>query len=129
MFRQLKDVYPELPPPHVSLLSPTAYYDRGWHERDSAYIHTIEDDRMSALTTIPGVYHIGTHNLESKFSYTTMESAVTNAIEWFNGYEGGRRVVHNPVAAIRILWVIRFVVILYLIRMVLRKRYEKTSFA
>ncbi len=151
MFRQLRLTYPELPPPDVSILSPTAYYESEatsyeseatsyeseatgggrWHERDSAYIQTTTHDSVPFETGMEGVFHIGTHNLKSSFAYTTMEAAVTNAMEWYNkhvielagnehsGELAGNEhtsekvVIHHPVQVSRVIRLVVVLLILY----------------
>jgi hypothetical protein len=129
MFRQLKETYPELPPPDVKILSPTAYYvtegsggetgepavtTSGWHERDSAYIQTTTHDSAPFETNLSGVFHIGTHNLQSSFAYTTLEAAVTNAMAWFNERsETERVVIQNPLPVSRVIRLVVFLLVLY----------------
>jgi hypothetical protein len=121
MFRQLKQTYPELPTPMRMILSPTAYREGGvWKERDSAYIHTVEGDYMeSPVPGIGGVYQIGTQNGKSGFAYTTLESAVTNSIAWYNKEERGEIQIKSSVSVYAFVWLI---VIVYFVWRVLRTR-------
>lgn len=121
IYHQLLVLYPELPSPPIRLLSPTAYYASGkWHERDSAFIRTVEGEHLdSRVEGVSGLYQIGTQNGNSSFSYTTFESAVTNAIAWANTEIEQPLVIHNPVPLRRVVWVVLILVVVYI---VLKKR-------
>jgi hypothetical protein len=107
MYQQLLVLYPGLPPPPIRLLSATAYYsDSKWHERDSAFIHTVKGEYFpSEAVGVSGLYQIGTQNGNSSFAYTTFEAAVTNAIEWSNKHNDTRIVIHNPMPLSRVIWI------------------------
>lgn len=86
-FNQLKESFPKLPPPTFTLLSPGVYYDKfknQWISNDTAYIASSISDPISpefASKTITNLYNLGTHNNKSLYKFTSLESAVTNAIE------------------------------------------------
>jgi hypothetical protein len=119
IYQQLREVYPELPPPEIRVLSPTAYHTpEGWKERDSGYIHTVSDLYLKAgAEGVSGLYQIGTQNGKSSFAYTTMEAAVTNAVEWYNGVIGeGGMVVRNPVPVRRVFLIAACLGIFFLLK-------------
>jgi hypothetical protein len=121
MFRQLRETYPDLPEPDVMLLSPTMYYDQWWKERDSAFIKTVGGEYAdSSVGGVAGLYQIGTQNGRSQFSYTTFESAVTNAMEWYNRTFEDKVVIHNPVPLARVVWMVLILVVLYRVYQVYR---------
>lgn len=79
VFRQLKEAYPSLDDPTVSILSPGLYHeDEKWHTLDTAFMLTkngyLENMKYENL------YNVGTHSGNSFYSFTAMESAVSNAL-------------------------------------------------
>lgn len=87
VYRQIKksmfaDV--NLPTDYVAILNPNNYYDvrkNKWEGSDEAYFNTIHTDVIPfSSKAIGNVYNVGTHNGRSHISYTTMESAVSNAM-------------------------------------------------
>jgi hypothetical protein len=78
IFRQLRESYPNLEMPTVSLLSEGIYReDNRWKTLDTAFMLTkegyLEDMEYKNL------YNVGTHSGHSFYGFTAMESAVTNA--------------------------------------------------
>ena len=85
-FNQLKSSFPNLPLPTVSLLSPGVYYDKDaqkWTSIDTAYISNVSKDFNLEFSskTISNLYNVGTHNNKSLYKFTSLESAVTNAVK------------------------------------------------
>jgi hypothetical protein len=88
IFRQLKETYPDLPPPTFQCLSPTVYRDQGkWVEEDSGYIHSTTSSYIPSHGTISNLYQVGTQNGASPLQFTTFESAVSNALSFLNEHE------------------------------------------
>jgi hypothetical protein len=84
-FRQLKaSLYPDLPDDYVAVLNPNNYYvlnENKWESSDEAYFHTVHTDYIpNTSQMIENIYNVGTHNGNSYVYYTTLESAVSNAI-------------------------------------------------
>jgi hypothetical protein len=84
-FRQLKaSLYPDLPDDYVAIVSPNNFYnlsENKWDSVDEAYFHTIHTHYVpNTSKVINNIYNVGTHNGNSHIQYTTMESAVSNAI-------------------------------------------------
>lgn len=85
IFTQLKQSFPNLPPPTISLLSPGLFYDnysKKWTSIDTAYISNYDHDFQLDFTskTITNLFNVGTHNNKSLYKFTSLESAVTNAV-------------------------------------------------
>jgi uncharacterized protein with NAD-binding domain and iron-sulfur cluster len=81
--RQLKEAYPNLPDPTLSLLSPQMYYDNNskkWICKDKAFIMSSKESFLPYTKNINNLYNVGTHNGKSKYKFTSMETAVSNAI-------------------------------------------------
>ena len=83
VYRQLREsLYAELPDDYHAVLNPTNYYKNNkWNSRDEAYFHTVGTAFLPYKSkTIQNLYNVGTHNGNSHMAYTTMESAVSNAM-------------------------------------------------
>jgi hypothetical protein len=84
MFLQLKEAYPDLPTPTTTIISPGVNFNHSknkWVSNDTAYIMT---SNMGYLpfnnNIISNMYNVGTHNGKSYYKFTSMESAVSNAV-------------------------------------------------
>ena len=82
--RQMKEsIFADLPDDYKAIVNPNNYYDtykNKWSCRDNAYFNTYSEKYIPFYSSINNVYNIGTHNGKSYISYTTIESAVSNAI-------------------------------------------------
>ena len=81
--RQLREAYPGLPEPTLKLLSPQMYYDdinKKWMCKDKAFITSSKESFIPFRKNIKNLYNLGTHNGKSYYKFTSMESAVSNAI-------------------------------------------------
>jgi hypothetical protein len=82
VFRQLKESYPDLIDPTVSLISPgNIKTNNEWINRDYAYITSSKEPFLKCETNIKNLFNLGTQNGYQKYKFTSMESAVTNAIK------------------------------------------------
>jgi hypothetical protein len=80
VFRQLKLYQPHLPDPTYSILSPGIYKNNDlWDTVDTAYFYTKAGFRDNK-SIYDNLFWIGTHNGNSEYSFTSMESAISNAI-------------------------------------------------
>jgi hypothetical protein len=84
-FRQLKaSLYPDLPDDYIAIVNPNNYYnltENKWDSTDVAYFQTVHTHYVpNTSKMISNIYNVGTHNGNSHIQYTTMESAVSNAI-------------------------------------------------
>jgi hypothetical protein len=88
VIRQLRIVIPNLPLPTRMILSPQVYRDeknKKWVNIDTAYVLTNENAHIPFESKIyKNLYNCGTHNGKSMYYYTTMESAVSNALSLAN---------------------------------------------
>lgn len=84
-FRQLKIVMPNLPRPDRWVLSPGVYKNlqHKWCTKDTAFMET----PASYMRHLPlqsdsfkNLYNVGTHNGKHKYHFTSLESAVSNAV-------------------------------------------------
>ena len=79
---QLKKSFPNLPPPTVSIVSPELTFTDGeWDSQDTAFIASSNQPNLDfGSKTILNLFNLGTHNGKSNYKFTSMESAVTNAV-------------------------------------------------
>jgi phytoene dehydrogenase-like protein len=91
MLRQLRTVLPGLPEPTRALLSPGVSYSQNslpdggpggsWTTRDTAWVMTTDDRRIpQQAPKLKGLYSVGSHNRLHSYHFTSMESAITNAL-------------------------------------------------
>jgi hypothetical protein len=84
VYRQIKEsVFPKLSGDYKAIINPNNYYDtykNKWACRDNAYFNVYGEKYIPFNSSINNLYNLGTHNGKSYISYTTIESAVSNAI-------------------------------------------------
>jgi hypothetical protein len=83
IYHQLLESFPHLPLPTTTMVSPGIYYENNkWKSIDTAYISTSKENVLPFESdTISNLYNVGTHNGKNKYKFTSLESAVTNAVE------------------------------------------------
>ena len=83
VLRQLKISYPNLPDPAHMILSPQVYKDNKtnkWINVDTAYVLTDANKSLPPYSKLlKNLYNCGTHNGNSNYHFTSIESAVSNA--------------------------------------------------
>jgi hypothetical protein len=84
VFRQIKEsVFHDLTDDYNAIINPNNYYDpvkNKWACKDNAYFNVYSEKYIPFNSGINNLYNLGTHNGKSYISYTTIESAVSNAI-------------------------------------------------
>lgn len=84
LFYQLKQAYPNLPNPTSIIMSPNVYYNntlKKWISGDTAFITTSNKGYLQFQNDyIKNMYTLGTHNGKSLYRFTSLESAVSNAV-------------------------------------------------
>ncbi|ARF09960.1 flavin containing amine oxidoreductase [Indivirus ILV1] len=120
VFRQLSLYFDNLPQPTFSILSPGVYKkDNKWDTIDTAYFYTKAGYR-SNKSIYDNLFWIGTHNGNSHYSFTAMESAVENSINLLHEIvpESKNDIVVQPPITIKfiIFIIILIVIILLLVR-------------
>lgn len=82
-FRQLKQIMPHLKDPTVALISSQCFYDEkthAWKQKDVSYFSSMKENFLKSHGDVTNLFNVGTHNGNTDFSITTMESAVSNAL-------------------------------------------------
>jgi hypothetical protein len=83
VLRQLKESFPDLETPTISLLTPEMSYNnnmRRWETTGNAFISSSVEDFFPFVGKIPNLFNVGTQNGKHLYKFTSMESAVTNAV-------------------------------------------------
>jgi len=126
-FRQLNESF-KLPisPPTYSIMSPNVYYKDGeWETSDDAYIMSSNKNTYIPFQSndYKNLYNVGTQNGYSKYYFTSLESAVTNALALLQKLEPklprkNRIDIQNPITIIEILrWFITVIIVYKLYKM------------
>jgi hypothetical protein len=82
VFRQLKQIYPDLPDPDYQFLTQSAYDadQRRWVPFNHAFMTTTHGYVPNRSELFVNLYNCGVQNGNSSYSFTSMESSVVNAI-------------------------------------------------
>ena len=82
--RQIKEsLFSELSDDYTAIVNPNNYYNvhkNKWECTDNAYFNVYNEKYIPFNSSINNLYNLGTHNGRSYINYTTIESAVSNAI-------------------------------------------------
>ncbi len=117
VFRQLKIYYGELPLPTYSILSPGVYKkDNRWDTVDTAYFYT-KAGYKSNKSIYDNLYWVGTHNGNSHYSFTAMESAIGNAISLLHELipESKKSIVMKPPMTVKFIIFMILIIVLALL--------------
>lgn len=128
MFRQLQEAYGTLPEPTRTILYPEVKYELNeWISADTAFITTPHNGYLSFQNKqVKNMYSLGTHNGRSLYKYTTIESAVSNAIvlskELYLELNNDKYIQLKRVITLTdIIYLVYIFIVLYLIYMIVKK--------
>jgi hypothetical protein len=81
VFRQLKQIYPDLPDPDYQFLTQSAYDadQRRWVPFNHAFMTTTHGHVPNRSVLYENLYNCGVQNGNSSYSFTSIESSVANA--------------------------------------------------
>lgn len=100
VFEQLKQSFPTLENPTKAILSPAnTKINNKWHSIDDAYMMTTDSGSNNYIpikSSFNNLYSIGTHSGKHIYSFTSMESAVTNGIYLSNLLTGKKFPIKSP---------------------------------
>ena len=82
VFRQLRQVYPDLPDPDYQFLTQSAYDAAGrrWVPFNHAFMTTTHGHVPNRSVLYDNLYNCGVQNGNSSYSFTSMESSAANAV-------------------------------------------------
>lgn len=116
VFRQLSESlleYGKLPKPTVALLNPNVHYNKRkkeWLTIDQTFIHSVGTKSLPFEIVPNKIYNVGTQNGFHEYNFTSMESAITNAIYFANQFEKVQQVKLTPIfTLVRFLKIFIFV--------------------
>ncbi len=121
---QLREAYPNLPNPTVSLISPGVTYNndiKQWVSKDTAFIMTSNKGYLPFQNgLINNMYNLGTHNGKSYYKFTSLESAVSNSVmlskELYNELKHPKYITLSRVTSVSDIFnILIIVLIIYLI--------------
>lgn len=111
-FRQLSVSIINLPSPTYSLLSPEIRRDINgarWISSLYPFVETPKSYKINSKGKVRGLYNVGTHNYKSKYSFTSLESAVNNSICLAYKLEPSLPVRYKP----KLMITVRFIIIIF----------------
>lgn len=121
--RQLQESFEtKLPKPSHSIISPNVYKKNGkWVSSDDAYVMSANKNTFIQSESLhyTNLFNLGTQNGASKYYFTSMESAVTNAIALLHKLEPISKnsvEIQNPYTITSIVrWFILFLIIIIIV--------------
>ena len=111
-YRQLKNIYKTLPTPTLAFIN-SYYVKEGWESNEKAFIKTPNNNYLRNNKLSDNIYLLGTHTGNSKVHFTSMESAITNAIELVNKIYDTNYKIKRPYTIKDVI--ISFIIILIII--------------
>ena len=119
MFRQLKISFPTLPNADRAIINPSVRrQDDKWLEDDSAFMGLeYIKPRLSK-----NLWYVGTQNGRSYYNFTSMESAITNALFAVNEMENANIKIEAPLELIAVLQVVLVSIIGIIMLMIILKK-------
>lgn len=110
-YRQLKKLYKSLPIPTLAFIN-NYYIDGVWKSKETAFLKTPNNNYLRNNKISDNIYILGTHTGNSKVHFTSMESAITNAIELINK-------IYNTDYNIKRPFTIKDVIIIFIITLII----------
>lgn len=122
---QLKESFPDLENPTVSIISPGNIFidihnKKKWSCLDTAFIATAEQPYLQSKLG-KNLYTLGTHNGSHYYKFTSMESAITNAVVLANKLEKDTKKYYTPKRAITIRDILLFIFVFIIVFVLLKK--------
>ena len=120
-FRQLKTVFSKFnfPDPDVRIVSPGDYKEGNkWVTKDTAYMKTVDAvnmDNIKFQSIYENIYTCGPHNEKGLYHFTSMECAVTNAMQLYNEMGWNKSLwVKHPIELIDIISIVMTLLLIFL---------------
>lgn len=122
VLRQLRISFPELSEPSFIIINPNVKkINDKWIEPDTAFIQTYDNTFLKSESHITkNLYQVGTQNGNSKYNFTTMESAVTNSIVFANKIEPETSKIITKTNSIELNNIIRIIILLIILLILLK---------
>ena len=112
-FKQLNEIYKnKLPNPTLSFIN-NYYKDGEWISNETAYIKTYNTDYIP-FKIDENIFTLGSHNGKAMVHFTSMESAVSNAISLYNELYDKKIEIKRPFLIVDLLF-ISLILLIFLI--------------
>jgi len=120
ILRQLKSSFPNLPKPTHQILSQNTYKHKTWHHNDHAFMLT-KYGYLKPTGKYTNLYNCGTHNGNSEYAFTSLESGVVNAIKLIHKIEPKGKILYPIQHATTLHDIIFRIIILICISVIIYK--------
>jgi hypothetical protein len=117
VFNQLKEAYPGLPVADEIVLNPRVRrHEKEWKTIDSSYFMSYHANKFIDFESpvIPNLFAVGTLNGKSSYVFTSIESAVTNAVSFVNLRTKSNIKIIKQLEVTDIIWIL-IIIVLFLI--------------
>jgi protoporphyrinogen oxidase len=125
-FLQLKESYPDIPEYDYAVMNPKVYYNKTegiWEDIDSGFVQVNKSDVLPFGDKV--FYTLGTHNGYSKYSFTSMESAVSNALKLGSILLNKKIKIKQALTIRKTVWmIITFLLVILIMYIVLYNLYK-----
>jgi hypothetical protein len=124
VFRQLKSIYSktDFKTFTTAFISPEMYRKNNrWYSKDSAYVRTVDGFKNYQSLEFNNLYSVGTHNGNSFYNFTSIESAVSNGITLLNALVPESRKKYKIISFITVNQTIAFFIIILILYFVYKK--------
>lgn len=116
VFEQLKLSYPNLPDPTEAIVSPGVHRTKDqWRTKDQSFILSTLGYRPQMQSSIlKNLYWVGTHNGYHQYHFTSIESAVSNAVTLANQLIPGSKKKYQVKGSLSLLTVIYTTILIFI---------------
>jgi hypothetical protein len=118
-YRQLKQIYKSLPIPTLAFIN-NYYYNGIWKSNETAFLKTPNNNYLRNNKLTDNIYLLGTHTGNSKVHFTSMESAITNAIELINKIYKTEYKIKRPYTIKDVIIIFIFILIIIIILFIIK---------
>jgi protoporphyrinogen oxidase len=118
-YRQLKQIYKSLPIPTLAFIN-NYYYNGIWKSNETAFLKTPNNNYLRNNKLTDNIYLLGTHTGNSKVHFTSMESAITNAIELVNKIYKTEYKIKRPYTIKDVIIIFIFILIIIIILFIIK---------
>jgi hypothetical protein len=123
-YNQLSEAFPNLPlDNYIGILAPGTYKSAGkWVSSDTAFISVPNGGYLPMESkNIKNLYNVGTHNGASEYQFTSLESAVTNAVSLAHRLLPETKNMYTITSSTTVTEVSRAVIVIVIIAIIINK--------